>query len=38
MTVTLYENIFAALAIPYEDLPPCFQVVRCELAEASAYP
>lgn len=38
MTVTLYENLFAALAVPYEALPPCFQVVRCELAAAGAYP
>jgi hypothetical protein len=38
MTVTLYENLFAALPVPYDTLPSCFEVVRCELAEASCPP
>jgi len=28
MIVTLFENVFAKLKIPYESLPPCFKVIR----------
>lgn len=31
MTVTLYENLFAALPVPYDDLPAYFQRVRFDL-------
>lgn len=39
MTVTLYENLFAALPVPYEDLSPYFQIVRFDLdGGRGAYP
>jgi hypothetical protein len=34
MTVTLFENMFAAVPIPYEALPPCFEVIRFEPEKA----
>lgn len=33
-TVTLFENVFAKLAVPYEQLPPCFDVRRVEVSTA----
>jgi len=30
--VTLFENVFSPLKIPYESLPTCFEVVRVELS------
>lgn len=30
-TLTLYENCFADPGLPYDDLPPCFEVVRTVL-------
>ena len=33
MTVTLFENIFAKIALPYEQLPLCFDVKRVEIAQ-----
>lgn len=38
-TVTLVENIFAKVKIPYDQLPPCFDVARIEVsAEPLTYP
>jgi hypothetical protein len=34
MTVTLFENMFAAVPIHYEALPPCFEVIRFEPEKA----
>jgi hypothetical protein len=31
-TVTLFENTFALVGVPYEQLPPCFDVRRCEVS------
>ena len=31
-TVTLYENIFAKIPVPYEKLPACFKAIRVELS------
>lgn len=31
-TVTLFENVFAKVKIPYDQLPPCFDVPRIELS------
>jgi hypothetical protein len=31
-TLTLFENIFAHVKIPYEQLPPCFEVRRAEVS------
>jgi hypothetical protein len=31
-TVTLYENIYAKVKIPYTELPPCFDVRRIEVS------
>lgn len=31
-TVTLYENVFAEVKIPYDRLPPCFDVPRIEVS------
>lgn len=31
-TVTIFENVFAQLAIPYAQLPPCFAVKRVEVS------
>ena len=33
MTVTLFENAFAKVRLPYEQLPPCFEVRHVELAQ-----
>jgi hypothetical protein len=29
--VTLFENVFALVKVPYEQLPPCFDVRRAEV-------
>ena len=31
MTVTLFENVFSRVKIPYENLPPCFDVKRVSI-------
>ena len=31
-TVTLFENVFAKVKIPYDQLPPCFDVRRVEVS------
>jgi hypothetical protein len=31
-TVTLFENVFAAVKVPYDQLPRCFNVPRIELS------
>jgi hypothetical protein len=31
MSVTLFDNVFSKIKIPYEKLPPCFEVIRIEL-------
>ncbi len=31
-TVTLFENVFAKVKVPYEQLPPCFEVRRVEVS------
>jgi uncharacterized protein (DUF433 family) len=31
-TVTLFENIFSRIKVPYEQLPPCFEVRRVEVS------
>jgi hypothetical protein len=31
-TVTLYENVFAKVTIPYDQLPPCFDVPCIKVA------
>jgi hypothetical protein len=31
MKVTLFENVFAKVALPYEQLPPCFDVKRGQI-------
>lgn len=33
MTVTLFENAFAKVRLPYEQLPPCFEVKRVEITQ-----
>ncbi len=33
MTVTLFENVFAKVRLPYEQLPACFEVKHVELAQ-----
>lgn len=33
-TVTLFENVFAKVKVPCDELPSCFAVRRCELSEA----
>jgi hypothetical protein len=33
-TVTLYENVFAKVKIPYSELPACFDVQRIELSRS----
>lgn len=32
ITVTLFENVFAKVKIPHDQLPPCFDVPRIELS------
>jgi hypothetical protein len=34
MTVTLYENVFANVKIPYSQLPACFDVPRIEVSRS----
>ncbi len=36
MTVTLFENVFSEVKIPYEALPACFEVIRVEIAPSLA--
>lgn len=31
-TVTLFENVFSKLKVPYDQLPPCFEVRRVEVS------
>jgi len=31
-TVTLFENFFARVKIPYDHLPPCFEVRRVDVS------
>jgi len=31
MTVTLFDKVFSKVKIPYENLPPCFDVRRVEI-------
>jgi hypothetical protein len=31
-TVTLYENVFAKVKIPYDQLPTCFEVPRIDVS------
>jgi hypothetical protein len=31
-TVTLFENVFSKLTVPYEQLPACFEVRRVEVS------
>jgi hypothetical protein len=38
MRVTLFENVFAKLPLPYDKLPPCFDVVRAEIAPSPSMP
>jgi hypothetical protein len=33
MRVTLFENVFAKVALPYDQLPPCFDVRRFEISQ-----
>lgn len=33
-TVTMFENVYSKVKIPYEILPPCFEVKRCEVSNA----
>ena len=33
MTLTLLENVFAKVKIPYDALPPCFEVKRVQVSE-----
>ena len=33
IAVTLFENVFSLLAIPYELLPPCFDVERVNISD-----
>ena len=33
MTVTLFENVFSAVKIPYELLPPCFDSKRVNISD-----
>lgn len=33
ITVTLFENVFAKVKMPYEQLPPCFQAKRIEISD-----
>jgi hypothetical protein len=33
MTLTLFENVFSKVKIPYEQLPPCFEVKRVEISD-----
>ena len=33
MAVTLFENVFAKVKVPYESLPSCFQVVRVRVSD-----
>jgi hypothetical protein len=35
-TVTLYENVFAKVRVPYDQLPACFEVRRIDVAAPSA--
>lgn len=32
--VTLFENVFSKVPVPYEQLPPCFEVRRVEVSTA----
>jgi hypothetical protein len=32
ITVTLFENVFAKVTVPYDQLPPCFEVRRIEVS------
>jgi hypothetical protein len=32
-TVTLFENVFAKLKLPFEQLPPCFEIKRIEISD-----
>ncbi|MCX6632987.1 MAG: hypothetical protein NTW28_35780 [Candidatus Solibacter sp.] len=32
ITVTLFENVFSKVKVPYEHLPPCFEVRRVEVS------
>jgi len=31
-SVTLFENVFSKVTVPYEQLPPCFEVCRVEVS------
>ena len=33
VNVTIFENVHAKVPLPYERLPPCFEVIRVELTE-----
>lgn len=33
MIVTLFENVFAQIKIPYEKLPTCFDVIRLKISD-----
>jgi len=37
ITVTLFENVFSKVKIPYEKLPPCFDVKRINLSESQPW-
>jgi hypothetical protein len=32
LTVTLFENVFAEVKLPYDQLPPCIEVRRVEVS------
>lgn len=34
MTITLFENCFSCVPIPYDALPPCFEVIHCKPEKA----
>ena len=35
MNVTLFENVFAKVKLPYENLPSCVRVIRFTLSESA---
>jgi hypothetical protein len=38
VTVTIFENIHAKVPLPYDRLPPCFEVIRVQMPRNSTAP
>ena len=32
-TVTLFENVFSKVQVPYDELPPCFELRRIDVSD-----